>query len=70
MIRMKLGGDYYSDLAYELDDDHITHCVDSIRQSLMYVLFIPLQLYLVLLRTLFTVKVLCRHFYECLAVER
>jgi len=38
MIRMKLGGDYYDDLAWELDDEHVTHCVDSIRQSLMYVL--------------------------------
>ena len=35
---MKLGGDYYDDLAWELDDEHVTHCVDSIRQSLMYVL--------------------------------
>ena len=37
MIRMKLGGEYYRNTSYELKDEHIAHCVDSIRQSLMYV---------------------------------
>jgi len=43
MICMKVGGDYNNEFAYELDDDHISHCVDSTFQSFMYaaVLFSP-----------------------------
>jgi len=41
---MKLGGEYYNDFLYEIDDEHIGHCVDSIRQSLMYVYLLCLAL--------------------------
>jgi Mycotoxin biosynthesis protein UstYa len=37
-VRRALNRDYYINDTHLLDEEHISHCVDAIRQSLMLVL--------------------------------
>jgi len=55
MIRMKVGGDYYKGMSYEMDEDHISHCIDGIRQSLMYAI-LPCSSIFALLTVLFSCR--------------